>query len=258
MGFGVGTADLRLRRFIKTDLVTGNIGIGGPASLNHKIHFEGDAHVTGDLLIEDGRGIQLNGVPAKSMLWNDGTDTWDFNRGLVVNGNIEAKTIIDDSIYVMLSSSADQEPGDTDPTVITYNTQDAIAGVTHSTTVDPGEITIDVAGTYYVSPQPHVGKTSGVTADFDMFLQVDRGAGFADEVNSNAKFTIKDPGVTDIAATSFTVELNVGDKIRMMQRVSSSSVGLGLKSNAAEVGPPTVPRTPSVILTMHRVGGLAA
>lgn len=258
MGLGTSTADPRFRRIFDTDMVSGTAGIGGPASADHRFHCDGDFHATGDLLIEQGRGIALNKEPDKSMAWDDTADSWAFNRGLVINGNVTANTIIDDSIYAMLSSSVDQNPADTNPTVIEYNTQDAIAGVTHSTSVNPGEITIDVAGTYFVSPQPHVGKTSGVTADFDMFLQVDRGSGFADEVNSNAKLTIKDPGVLDVGTMSFAVELTAGDKIRMMQRVSSSSVGLGLKSAAAEVGPPTVPLTPSVVLEIHRVGGLAA
>ncbi len=145
----------------------------------------------------------------------------------------------------------------TNPTVITYNIQDAIAGLTHSTSVNPGEITVDTAGIYFIAPQPQVGKTSGAAkTDFDMFLQIDRGAGFVDEPNSNIRLTIKDMDITDVIVLAFTVALNVGDKIRMMQRISSSAVGMGLKNSDAEVGPPTVPRTPSIIFSMHRVGGI--
>ena len=70
--------------------------------------------------------------------------------------------------------------------------------------------------------------------------------------------SIKDQDVTDVIVSAFTIELNVGDKIRMMQRVTDSSVGMGLKNTDAEVGPPTIPRTPSIIFTMYRIGGLAA
>lgn len=175
---------------------------------------------------------------------------------LVVNGNIKATTIIDDTIYAQLNSSVDQNPTDTNPTVITYNTQDAINGLTHSTTVNPGEITIDTAGVYFVSPQPQVGKTTGGTkVDFDMFLQVDRGSGFIDEDNSNIKLTIKDSDITDVIVSAFTIVLNAGDKIRMMQKTSISTAGMGLKNTDPVVGPPTVPRTPSIIFTMYRVGG---
>ena len=163
------------------------------------------------------------------------------------------------SIFAQLSSSVDQDPADTNPTVVTYNTQDDIAGITHSTTVNPGEITIDTAGTYFVSPQPQVGKTTGgVKVDFDMFWQIDRGAGFVDEVNSNVKLTIKDAEITDVIVSAFTVQLNAGDKIRMMQKTSATGAGMGLKNTDPVTGPPTVPRTPSIILSIHRVGGLAA
>jgi len=164
--------------------------------------------------------------------------------------------VLDVTIFAQLSSSVDQDPGDTNPTVITYNTQDAIAGLTHSTTVNPGEITVVTKGTYFIAPQPQVGKTSGATkTDFDMFMQVDRGSGFVDEVNSNIKLTIKDSDITDVIISNITVALDVGDKIRFMQRISSSSVGLGLKNTDAEVGPPTIPRTPAIIFAMYRIGG---
>jgi len=162
------------------------------------------------------------------------------------------------SIFAQLTSSVDQNPADTNPTIITYNTQDAIAGIMHSTSVNPGEITIETAGIYYVSPQPQVGKTTGATkVDFDVFWQIDRGGGFIDEPNSNVKRTIKDSDITDVISSAFTIQLNVGDKIRMMQVVSSSTVGMGLKNTDPVVGPPTMPRTPSIILTMYRVGGIS-
>jgi len=178
-------------------------------------------------------------------------------ESLEVNGNIKATTIVDITIKAQLSSSIDQDPADTNPVVITYNTQDVITGLTHSITVNPGEITIDTAGVYLVSPQPQVGKTSGATrVDFDMFLQVDRGSGFVDEPNSNIKLAIKDQDVTDVIVSIFSISLNVGDKIRLMQRITDSGVGMGLKNTDAEVGPPTIPRTPSIIFSMFRIGGI--
>jgi len=165
--------------------------------------------------------------------------------------------IIENSIYAQLSSSVDQNPSDTNPTVITYNTQDDISGLTHSTSINPGEITIVTAGIYFVMPQPQVGKTSGGTAlMFDMFMQKDTGSGFVDVVNSNIKLTVKDADVTDVIVSGVTIELNANDKIRFMQRISSTTGALGLKVTAAETGPPTVPATPSIIFAMYRVGGI--
>jgi len=159
------------------------------------------------------------------------------------------------SIFAQLSSSVDQLPGVTTPVIITYNTQDDINGIGHSTTLNPGELEIlpGFGGTYFVSPQPQVGKDSGgVKVDFDMFLQVDRNGTFVNELNSNIKLTIKDSDITDVIVSALTIELNEGDKIRMMQRISNAGVGMGLKNTDATA---EVPRTPSIIFTMYRIGG---
>jgi len=165
----------------------------------------------------------------------------------------------DEPIFACLSSSVDQVPADTNPTVITYNTQDGINGVTHSTTVDSGELTIDRSGTYTITAQPQVGKTSGgVKRVLDVFLQINRaGAGFVDEANTNVKIVIKDTDITDVIVSSFNIELNTGDKFRFMQKVDATGAGLGLINTDPVVGPPTVPRTPSILFTMIRVSGLS-
>jgi len=181
--------------------------------------------------------------------------TGDTNIGgnINVTGNLTVDTVIDNSIFAQLSSSVNQEPTNTSPLVITYDTQDAISGLTHSVSTNPGEITIDTAGTYFVSPQPQVAKDSGgVKVDFDMFLQVDRNGTFLNEPNSNIRLTIKDSDITDVIVSAFTIELEVGEKIRLMQKVSDSGVGMGLKNTNATA---EVPRTPSIIFTMYRVGG---
>lgn len=206
-------------------------------------------------------GRDLSGVFTEHMRietgGNVGIGLTNPTEKLEVNGNIKVGIVIDETIYAQLNSSVNQNPTDTNPVVITYNTQDAISGLTHSTTVNPGEITIDTEGLYLVSPQPQVGKTTGGTkVDFDMFLQVDRGAGFVDEPNSNIKLTIKDSDITDVIVSVFTIELLVGDKIRMMQKTSNSAVGMGLKNTDPVTGPPSIPRTPSIIFTMNRVGGI--
>ena len=162
------------------------------------------------------------------------------------------------SIFAQLHSIIDQIPTDVNPTVITYTNHDAINGIGHSTTINTGELEIlpGFEGTYFVMAQPQVGKDSGgVKVDFDMFLQVDRGSGFVDEPNSNIKLTIKDSDITDVIVSAITIQLQVGDKIRMMQVVSNAAVGMGLKNTDPVTGPPTVPRTPSIIFTMYRVGG---
>lgn len=185
--------------------------------------------------------------------WIRITGNLNVTGNIETTGNITVDTVIDNTIFAQLSSSVDQIPINTTAAVITYDTQDAINRINHSTTVNPGEITIDTAGVYFVSPQPQVGKdTGGVKVDFDMFLQVDRGAGFINEPNSNIKLTIKDSDITDVIVSAFTISLNSGDKIRMMQKTSSSGVGMGLKNTNSTA---EIPRTPSIIFTMYRIGG---
>ncbi len=157
--------------------------------------------------------------------------------------------------YAQLSSSVDQVPINTDPTVITFDTQNAISGVTHSTSVNSGEIIIDISGVYIIFPQPQVGKDSGgQSTAFGMFMQKDTGNGFEDVVDTNVKLVVKSSELTDVIILSVVIPLNAGDKIRFMQKVSSTTGGLGLKVTPEEIGPPTIPSTPSIIFTMHRLG----
>ncbi len=201
-----------------------NVGIGTTTPVG-KLNVIGDLNVTGT-------------ITASSII-----DT----------GTIIAETIFDDTIFAQLSSSVDQIPVSTNPEVITYNTQDDINRINHSTSVNPGEITIIVTGTYFVSPQPQVAKDSGGgKVDFDMFLQVNRNGTFLKEPNSNIKLVIKDPDITDVIVSAFTIQLEAGEKIRMMQKTSATGVGMGLK-NSDPIG--DVPRTPSIIFTMYRIGG---
>lgn len=160
------------------------------------------------------------------------------------------------AVFAELSSSVDQVPVDTDPVVMLFNTQDAIEGLTHSTSVDSGEITIITAGVYEIVGQPQVGKDSGgVAVFFDMFLQVDTGSGFVDLDNTNVKVTIKDAEVTDVLLLNSLQRLDAGDKLRVMQKVSSTTGGLGIKRTAPVVGPPSVPSTPSIIFTILKIAG---
>ncbi len=187
----------------------------------------------------------------------DGETDWHIADAVIFNGTAWERVGNDATAlpFARLSSSVDQVPANTNPTAVTYNTQDAIQGITHSVSVNPAEVTIVKPGVYSFMAQPQVGKNSGaVKVDFNMFLQVDRGAGFVDEPNSNVKLTIKDFDITDVIVLGFPIALNAGDKIRVMQKVEAVGSGIGLKATAAVVGPPTVPATPSVILAITRGG----
>ncbi len=166
--------------------------------------------------------------------------------------------VLSGPIFAQLSSLVDQIPSVTTPVVVTYDVQDDIAGITHSTSTDPGELTVTLGGLYSIMAQPQVGKDSGAVAlMFDMFLQQDTGSGFVDVQNTNVKLTVKDADITDVLILGILIKLAKGTKVRVMQRVSSTSGGLGIQFAAAEVGPPTVPATPSIIFSMSRSADLA-
>lgn len=159
------------------------------------------------------------------------------------------------SIFADFSSLVNQIPLNTNPVMVTLESTDGIFGIGHSDTVNPEEITILTPGTYTITAQAQVGKASGgVKRDQDFFFQIDRqdGNGFVDIPDSNAITTIKDSEITLIAMLSLVKILLAQWKVRVMQRVSSTTGGLGLIAFPAVVGPPTVPHTPSIIVTIFK------
>jgi len=168
--------------------------------------------------------------------------------------------VLDDSIatFAWLSSSVDQVPITTDPTPVTFNTQNAINGITHSVSVDSDEITIDKAGIYSISPSPEIGKDSGgARIGAGIFLQVDRGSGFVDEPNTGSAVTIKDSDIMLSIMSLYMLFLDVGDVFRIMQQVDVATVGMGLKSAPAVVIAPTRPAVPSISMVVQRIGDAA-
>lgn len=206
----------------------------------------------GTAIAPDVRGIRTTDGP--TLLTIGAIADGDFLKrvGSTVVG---VASVVGATQFAQLSDKNDQNPSVTTPVAITLDTNDALQGITHSETVNPDEITINEDGVYTIIAQPQVGKTSGATAvTFDMFMQLDTGSGFADVARTNVKLVVKDFALTDVLVFAQGVDLNSGDKIRLMQRTSSTGVGMGLKATAAEVGPPTIPATPSIIVTIFKVG----
>lgn len=155
------------------------------------------------------------------------------------------------AVYAQLSDSTTQMPGTTNPTAITIDTDDEISGIAHSA----GVITISTAGVYWFDFEPQVAKASGGTAiQVDVFAQEDVGAGYVDIANSTIRITVKDSDRTDVVSLIFTRSLAATDKIRFMMKVSTTTGSPGIYATAAVVGPPSIPATPSAILSIHKVG----
>lgn len=155
------------------------------------------------------------------------------------------------AVYAQLSDSTTQTPGTTNPTAITLNTDDEIAGIAHSA----GVLTISTAGVYWFDLECQVKKASGGAAlQLDIFTQEDVGSGYVDIDNTSIRITVKDVDRTDVATLVVVRSLAATDKIRFMLKVSATAGTPGIYATAAVVGPPSVPATPSVILSIHKVG----
>jgi len=147
------------------------------------------------------------------------------------------------------SDSTDQKPSVTTPVAITLNTNDITpVGLSHSETVNPEEFTADITKTFTWMLAPQWDRTSsGGVKTIDFFAQLDTGSGFVNIVNSNVK-TRAESKDSDVIPLMVSIAMTVGDKIRFMQRVESTTDGLGIKFTAADS---EVPATPSVILTVY-------
>jgi len=123
-----------------------------------------------------------------------------------------ARKIVDSPLFSQLSDSTNQKPTTTSPTVITFDTNDDIRGITHSITLATEDIIIVIKGTYTIFPQPQVERTSGASPQtFHMWLRIgddDKGGVTAVSVANPSEIT------TDVAhglTTGQTVEItNVG------------------------------------------------
>jgi len=128
------------------------------------------------------------------------------------------RKIVDSPIFVQLSDTIDQKPTTTSPTVITFTTNDAIRGITHSTSTATEDIIITISGTYTVLAQPQVERTSGASPQtFHMWARVG-----SDDKDTIIDISIANPSVirtriahglttgqtVDITNTTITPDIN--------------------------------------------------
>ena len=152
------------------------------------------------------------------------------------------------AIYAELSNSNDQTfaVGGTAYS-ITFNTNDEISGITHSTSSNPENITIVTSGVYTIFAQPQVAAAAGGAGVFHMWLQRDTGGGFADIANTNIELSLASLE-EDVIPLATTFSLDAGDVIRL--RASGGDT----KINLAAQTPAGAPAIPSIIFTMFMIG----
>ena len=159
-----------------------------------------------------------------------------------------AGTIINDAIYAQLSDSTDQTFAATGTGyAITFNTNDEINGITHSTVSETANITIVTDGVYSIFAQPQVHADPGASGYFHMWLRKDTGGGFVDIANTNVELILSSNG-EDVIPLIVSIRLDAGDVIRVNASVAHTGIELDAQTPANE------PAIPSIIFTMYRIG----
>lgn len=217
---------------------------------------------TGDpVLVEDGKFVSfigadlLTATPNKTRAQIDaisspptGLVTFDTTKNLLrVRKPNEWCHIPCGVVTGQFSDSTDQKPGVITPVVINFDTNDiALEGLSHSTSVSPEEFTADISKslTFMLAPQWETGSN---VATLDFFIQLDTGSGFVNVANSNVKVDRAAGNTGGVIPLMKTIDMNSGDKIRFMQRISQTAESIGIVATAADA---EVPATPSVILTV--------
>ena len=169
---------------------------------------------------------------------------------LIVNNNIISTT----AIIGQLSDSTAQKPSTTNPTAITFDTNDVLQGITHATSGTADEIVIDTAGQYLFFGGGQVERTNATGGDrvIHIFLQQDiDGSGFVDVSNSNVGITM-DNIETDVLIVNILLPLPSGSKVRFMQSVETTTHGLGLVAST----PAGEPAIPSIIASIMKTGDI--
>lgn len=186
----------------------------------------------------------------------DSSFTLDFDDNSMAIDNISAGNITvsgnitggDDAIYACLSDSTDQTFGATGTgQAITFNTNDEINGITHSTVSETENITVVTSGVYTIIAQPQVHAGAGDSGYFHMWIRKDTGSGFADVVNTNVELTLASND-EDVIPLIVTISLNAGDVIRVNASVGDTGIELDAQTPAGE------PAIPSIIFSMYRLG----
>lgn len=238
--------------------IQGNLGLGettpnailevttnSASASSDFFYISGDAAANGNIMKVDNSGnitfhnaytFPTSDGTANQILGTDGSGTLSF---------VQMST----AIYAQLSDSTDQTFGATGTAQsITFNTNDEIAGITHSTSSNTENITIVTTGVYNIIVQPQVAAGVGASDDyFHMWLQKDTGGGFADVSNSNVELTLS-TNDEDVILLNAIVSLNAGDIIRVRSSVGHTNIELDAQTPASE------PAIPSIIFSMFMVG----
>lgn len=152
--------------------------------------------------------------------------------------------------YAQLSHTANQmNPSSAAAVNVVFNTNDALVGITHSTSSNTHQITIVEAGIYQFLAGAQVGRTSGTGVDtHNLWMQLN-GVNISDtNIKTYLPATLAH---TSVGFINWIGVLVAGDIISFQQQSQSLTTGVtGLIATA--VASPK-PLTPSIILTVLKL-----
>jgi len=160
-----------------------------------------------DAITSPDSGLVVFDIDQNKLRLREGT-VWRY----VTSGRIEGQ----------FSGLNDQAPATTTPIVLTFEANDiSLFGLSHSTTVNPGQFTATISRTFTWQLAPQWEKTTASGTDtLDFFVQLDTGSGFTTITNSNVK-VISGEVESNVIFLSISVPMNVDDIIRFMFRSSN-------------------------------------
>ena len=126
---------------------------------------------------------------------------------------------------------------------VLLDTQEKIAGGTHTIDFDQGDILIKKSGMYLIIAAPQVGKYRGTRNRWiDFWLRVNN----VDLANSNVRRVLTDSQEKDVVTLNAVTALNRGDTLNIMMSAEADNEGIGIEF----IEPDEEPTIPSIIVTI--------
>jgi len=156
------------------------------------------------------------------------------------------------SIYASLYSAVTQTYNGTDSAVVELEEEYGVVGVGHSKTVNPEEMEIFSSGTYVITGNFEVYRTSGANAEeYRAWLQryPNGGSAWENVVATNIKTAVYNGGETARLSANVGAYFEKGDKLRVMARASDSTIEIQAVAAAGDE-----PAQASVMFSLYRLG----
>jgi len=126
---------------------------------------------------------------------------------------------------------------------VLLDTQEEIAGGTHTIDFDKGDIIIKQSGMYLIIAAPQVGKYRGTRNRWiDFWLRINN----VDVSNSNVRRVLTDSQEKDVLTLNAVTALNRGDTLNIMMSAEADNEGIGIEY----IEPDSEPAIPSIIITI--------